>query len=364
MRYKFIVAAGLLILTISVFSPINTTASYNNPGLSTDTTNIRTYSIIGVGDIMLGTSFPSKKYLPPHNDPYKLLEYIADTLRSADITIGNLEGSFLDDGEPFKKCRDTTICYLFRMPEKYASVLKQTGFDMISLANNHFGDFGLPAAVRTRELLDSLGIKFAGPLEDRLAILDKDSVSFGYCAFSPTAGAVSICDLETAGSIVKSLADSCDIVIVSFHGGAEGSDYQRVPKKDEIFYGENRGNVFEFAHRMIDMGADVVMGSGPHVTRAVELYKERFISYSLGNFCTYGRFNLTGPNGYAPVMNIKIDGEGRFISGKIIPVFQGYDGKVRPDTLNRVIKKIKELTALDFPDTDLNISDDGQITYK
>jgi poly-gamma-glutamate capsule biosynthesis protein CapA/YwtB (metallophosphatase superfamily) len=364
MRHRFKMAAGLIILTFTIFCPVYIGASDNLHNLAADTTHIRTYSITGVGDIMLGTSYPSKKYLPPGDDPFILLESLADTLKSSDITLGNLEGSFLDEGEPLKKCRDTTICYLFRMPEKYASTLRKTGFDMISLANNHFGDFGLPAALRTEEILDSLGIKYAGPPDNRYAVLKRDSVTFGFCAFSPTAGAVSICDLDAAGAIVESLADSCDIVIVSFHGGAEGSDYQRVPKTDEIFYGENRGNVYEFAHRMIDRGADVVMGSGPHVTRAIELYKGRFISYSLGNFCTYGRFNLKGPNGYAPIMNIKTDNEGKFLSGRIIPVFQDFDGKVRIDTLNRVIDRIRDLTGLDFPDTELNISGNGEITHK
>jgi len=94
---------------------------------------------------MLGSSFPSSKSLPPHDNPFLLLESVADTLISSDITFGNLEGSFLNNGEAAKKCRDTTICYLFRMPERYVSALTACGFDMLSLANNHFGDFGMPS---------------------------------------------------------------------------------------------------------------------------------------------------------------------------------------------------------------------------
>jgi 2',3'-cyclic-nucleotide 2'-phosphodiesterase (5'-nucleotidase family) len=313
---------------------------------------------------MLGTSFPSRRYLPPGNNPLKLIESLIDSLVIPDITFGNLEGSFLDRGEAFKKCRDTNICYLFRMPEIYAQTLDSAGFDILSLANNHFGDFGWQGAARTKELLDSLNIRYAGPAENPYAIFEKDSVKYGFCAFSNTAGSVGMGDTAKAASIVRFLDENCDIVIVSFHGGAEGAEFQRVTRRDEIFYGENRGNVYDFSHCMIDSGADIVFGHGPHVTRAVELYNERLICYSLGNFCTYGRFNITGPNGIAPLMKIKVDLKGRFISGRIIPVYQGEDGIVRIDPQGRVIKKIRDLTSLDFPETGIIISDNGEITYK
>ncbi len=320
--------------------------------------------IIGVGDIMLGSSYPSRSFLPPHDDPFLLLSTLADTLSAADITFGNLEGSFLNDGEPVKKCRDTTRCYLFRMPEKYAGALAASGFDILSLANNHFGDFGPAARIRTRILLDSLGINYGGLLEYPYSIFSKDSLVYGFCAFAPNAGTSDINEIAKAEEIVRLLSDTCDIVIVSFHGGAEGADYQRIPKEEEVFYGESRGDVHAFAHKMIDAGADVVFGHGPHVTRAVEVYNERFIGYSLGNFCTYGKFNLTGPNGIAPVIRLNVDTKGRFISGKIIPVYQTYGEGVRVDPSGRAIAKIRELTTLDFPESPINISEEGEINYK
>jgi hypothetical protein len=320
--------------------------------------------ITGVGDIMLGSSFPSIGLLPPHGNPYLLLESVADTLASSDITFGNLEGSFLNNGEPVKKCKDTTLCYLFRMPEKYVSALTVSGFDILSLANNHFGDFGLPARNRTKEILDSAGIYYGGLVEHPWSIFRKDSLLYGFCAFAPNAGTVNINEISKAEEIVRMLADTCDIVIVSFHGGAEGAEFQNVPKSMEMFHGESRGDVYNFAHCMIDNGADVVFGHGPHVTRSIEVYKNRFISYSLGNFCTYGRFNLAGPNGLAPIVKINVNKSGEFLSGRIIPVFQPWPGGVKIDSSRRVIKKIKELMAVDFPDAVINLSDQGQITYK
>jgi hypothetical protein len=250
------------------------------------------------------------------------------------------------------------------MPEKYVSALTASGFNILSLANNHFGDFGLPSRIRTREILDSVGIKYAGLIEHPWSVFRKDSLLYGFCAFAPNAGTVNINDIEEAGKIVKMLADTCNIVIVSFHGGAEGADFQNVPKTDEIFHGEDRGDVYKFAHTMIDNGADVVFGQGPHVSRSIEVYKDRFISYSLGNFCTYGRFNLAGPNGLAPIVKINVDTTGRFLSGRIIPAYQPWPGGVMYDDNKRVINKIRDLTAEDFPDAVITISDNGKITYK
>jgi hypothetical protein len=324
----------------------------------------RTIVITGVGDIMLGSSFPDSRTLPPSDNPDALMESVADTLSDSDITFGNLEGSFLNSGEPSKKCRDTSICYLFRMPERYVSALTCSGFDILSVANNHFGDFGVPGRTRTKQILDSVGINYAGLLEHPWSIFRKDSILYGFCAFAPNSGTVNLNETEKAAAIVRMLSDTCDIVIVSFHGGAEGADFQHVPKAAEIFHGENRGDVYLFAHTMIDNGADVVFGHGPHVTRAIEVYRNRFISYSMGNFCTYGRINLAGPNGLAPIVKINVDTTGRFLSGRIVPVYQSWPGGVKYDYNRRVINKIRELMAADFPDALIDLSLNGEISYK
>ncbi|NOZ47027.1 MAG: CapA family protein [Chlorobi bacterium] len=335
----------------------------NSDSLIINTKNNKLISIIGVGDIMLGTNYPSAKYLPPNGDCFPLLANVIPILQNADITFGNIEGSFSDTAKLVKHCKDTTKCYAFRMPEKYFNCLVKSGFDIFSLANNHSGDFGEKGRDKTMELIDSAGLYYAGLLNHPYSIFSKDSIIYGFCAFSPNRGTCSITDTISAKQIVKKLNDTCDIVIVSFHGGAEGKDFQHVKRETETFYGENRGNVYEFAHSMINAGADVVFGHGPHVTRAIDVYKKKFIIYSLGNFCTYGRFNLIGPNGIAPIVKININSEGDFVNGKIYPVMQ-YNGKTEIDTLKRVIKKLKELTEFDFPDLDIYISDDGLIHFK
>ena len=150
-------------------------------------------------------------------------------------------------------------------------------------------------------------------------------------------------------------------MIVSFHGGAEGPLYQRVPRSSEVFYGENRGNVYQLAHQLIDAGADIVFGHGPHVVRAVEVYKDRFIAYSLGNFCTYGGINVSGINGLAPIVKVFTDCQGAFLQAKITAGIQSFLDPVKIDLQKQVIVKMQELTRLDFPGTNLVIDDEGWI---
>ncbi|MEM7551180.1 MAG: CapA family protein [Bacteroidota bacterium] len=319
-----------------------------------------TFSFIAVGDIMTGTNFPSTQYLPPNN-AFELWDEVKDTLRNADVTFGNLEGVILNEGGTRKYCKDTTICYLFRMPEILASNFTDSGFDLLSTANNHAGDFGDEGRTNTMNALDSLGIEHAGLLQKPFAEIKKPGIRVGFAAFSPNTGTHSINDYEKAVELVSGLDSLNDVVIVSFHGGAEGSKYEHVNRKREIFYGENRGNVYEFAHTMIDAGADLIFGHGPHVTRTLELYKDRLISYSLGNFLTYGRFNLRGVNGIAPILKVYTDKEGKFLHGVIIPIKQIGRGEPVIDPDKRVIFKLQDLMKEDFPETPLIISDEGLV---
>lgn len=321
-----------------------------------------TLTIIGVGDIMMGTNFPNESYLPGNNGRDLWVE-VSDTLKQADVTFGNLEGVILDEGGDQKKCRNPKVCYLFRSPESYLTNLKDAGFDVVSLANNHAGDFGQPGRENTMKALDSLQINYAGLVDVPTSIFMVDGMKYGMVAFSPNIGTVSIHNEARAIALVEQLDSLVDVVIVSFHAGAEGSKYQHVPRKVEMFYGENRGNVYEFAHLMIDHGADVVFGHGPHVSRAIEIYNDRFITYSLGNFCTYGRFNLRGVNGVAPIVKVQTDSAGEFLSGQLISIYQPGAGGPKIDPKNRAISVIRELTKKDFPESNLLIDDSGFITY-
>ncbi|MCX6163398.1 MAG: CapA family protein [Ignavibacteriae bacterium] len=320
-------------------------------------------SIIGVGDIMMGTNYPSTGSLPPDDGKY-IFDDVKNILEVADITCGNLEGTLLDKGGIPKKCNDEKNCVSFRMPTRYAEYLKETGFDFMNLANNHSSDMGLEGRVSTYTTLEKNEISFAGTLDYPTAILESNGIKYGFAGFAPNNGTVSLINIKKAKEIISDLKSESDIVIVFFHGGAEGNSAQRVSGYGEIFLGENRGNVYEFAHAVIDAGADVVFGSGPHVTRAIELYNDRFIAYSLGNFCTYGKFSLGGAMGIAPIIKVFVNKNGEFVRGKITPIKQIKRGFPVKDDDNTAIKTIQTLTGKDFPGTKLIISDDGSIEKK
>ncbi|SDL94534.1 capsule synthesis protein PGA_cap [Pedobacter antarcticus] len=331
-------AAGTINETVNAVSVQDTVAT---PGKDT-------LKVIAVGDIMLGSAYPSPSGLPPRQgrDSFK---NVASYL-NGDIVFGNLEGSFLDSGKS-TKCKDTlgNSCFAFRMPEAYASIYKEAGFNLLSLANNHVGDFGNKGRKRSMALLDSLEINYAGLTSHPYSIFEKDSVKYGFCAFAPNENTVSINQTDSAKALVSFLKKQVNIVIVSFHGGAEGAKFEHVPRTDEIFYKENRGNVYAFAHAVIDAGADLVLGHGPHVTRAVEVYKNKFIAYSLGNFCTYGQFSLKGPNGFAPLMDIRIKANGDFLYADVVSVKQDKLNGLTVDPLHTAFWKIATLTGQDFP---------------
>lgn len=319
-----------------------------------------TITVIGVGDIMMGTNYPDKGGLPP-NDGIDLFKEVASTLQNADVTMGNLEGVLLDEGGTAKTCRDPKVCYVFRSPVRYAQNLAVAGFDLMSLANNHAGDFGDVGRRSSMKALDEVGIKHAGLTTTPYVVFEKNGVRYGFTAFAPNSGCLSLNDLATAKAIVQKLDSLSDVVIVSFHGGAEGPQHQHVPRKNEIFYGENRGNVYAFAHGLIDSGADIIFGHGPHVTRAIEVYKNRFIAYSLGNFCTYSGINVSGVNGLAPIIKVYASPQGEFMKAKITSTNQTFRAHVKIDAQQQVLTRIQQLTREDFPESTLKISDDGWV---
>lgn len=317
-------------------------------------------TIIGTGDIMMGTNYPDESYLPP-NDGKDLLKPLHAVLQSADLTFGNLEGVLLDGEGSVKRCNNPDLCYAFRSPEHYVYNLVDAGFDMVSLANNHTGDFGPEGRVATVAALKRAGISFAGTQEYEQTITKRNGIRFGMAAFAPNVGTVSIHDITNAQRIVSALKEKADIVIVSFHGGAEGADHQNVPCETEYYYGENRGNVCEFSYAVIDAGADIVFGHGPHVTRSVDLYKDRFIAYSLGNFCTYARFNLRGENGIAPVIKVFTNREGAFLKAEVTPIRQIGRGGPIVDGQKRAVHSLQRLVKEDFPHSELSIDNEGII---
>jgi hypothetical protein len=321
--------------------------------------------IAAVGDIMLGSPFPNDSRMPP-NDGTDLLKDVTPILSSADIAFGNLEGSMTDGGVSEKCEEDSLNCYAFRMPTRYGKYLKAAGFDVMSVANNHALDFGLDGQADTRATLDAQGIKHVGGnrAEFASAILVAKGKKIGFIGFAHNDISPNINELDFARRIVADLVKRADIVVVSFHGGAEGINAIHVPQRTEMFFSEKRGNLPLFARTVIDAGADLVLGHGPHVLRGMEIYNDRLIHYSLGNFATYGWFQLKGATAETMILEVKLDGAGKFLGGKIYPVKLVGRGIPVLDKSKSAIRTVRNLSITDFKKNAPKIADDGTISAK
>jgi tetratricopeptide (TPR) repeat protein len=315
----------------------------------------KTVRIRAVGDIMMGTDFPAG-YLPPEGGA-TVLAGVYDLLNDADVTFGNLEGPLCDGGKT-NKCRPGQNCYAFRTPTSYGAWLDKAGFDLLSTANNHAEDFGVTCREQTETTLEALGIAHSGR-PGTLATVEHDGVKIGMIGFHSSRTGHYLNDHATAAALVRAMDADHDLVIVSFHGGAEGSKNLHVPDRMETFYGEQRGHLRKFARVVVEAGADLVLGHGPHVPRGMELVDGHLVAYSLGNFATYGRFNLSGHLATSLVLEATLDHQGKLVSGRILPIRLEGEGIPMPDAKQTAIDLIRSLSTEDFGPRAPTIAADG-----
>jgi poly-gamma-glutamate capsule biosynthesis protein CapA/YwtB (metallophosphatase superfamily) len=326
-------------------------------------------TIAAVGDVMLGSPFPNESRMPP-NDGADILKAVTPVLSAADIAFGNMEGPITDGGVSEKcgtpKPGQPVRCFAFRMPTRFAKNLKAAGFDVMSVANNHASDFGDAGRASTRRTLDELGIKHAGSDKAQFSTtyLDVKGLKVAVIGFAHNNIVPNVNDLDGARRLVQEADKRADIVVVSFHGGAEGTGAQNVPKRTELFFGEARGNLPLFAHTVIDAGADLVLGHGPHVLRGMEVYKDRLIAYSLGNFATYGWFKLEAETALTVILEAQLGSDGRFLGGKLHSARQEGMGIPTLDSNGTAIRKVRALSETDFAGSAPRIADDGTLSLK
>ena len=315
-------------------------------------------TIAAVGDMMLGTDYPENHL--PDDDGVGFLAAVTPVLSMADIAFGNLEGVLVDGGEPGKKCSNPAACYRFRSPPRYVERFVAAGFDVLSLANNHARDFGEEGRLATMQTLAAAGMHHSG-LEGDFASFTSNGLSVALIAFAVTKNSNMMLDYDLSAQTIAEQARSHDIVIVSFHGGAEGRDFTHVPFDEEEYYGEPRGDIVKFSRMMVDAGADLVIGHGPHVVRAMERYKGRLIAYSLGNFATYYGISVEGIKGIAPILIATIDGTGEFVEGWIHSTMQIRPGGPQIDEEQRALNLIRGLSIEDFTKPGIRFLPDGKI---
>jgi hypothetical protein len=318
--------------------------------------------VTAVGDVMLGTTFPDETGadLPP-KDGAEILSEVTPLLKRGDVVFGNLEGPLVDKGIS-AKCRGKRegTCYAFRVPTRYGAHLKSAGFNVMGLANNHAMDFGADGRESSRHVLEEQGIAHSGEVGD-VARLTVKGRKVAVIAFATYPGAYNLLDMDDALSEIRKLRAESDLVIVSFHGGAEGATHQHVAEGDETFLGEDRGDLRRFTHAAIDAGAQLVVGSGPHVVRAMEIYQGKLIAYSLGNFATYGPFNLSAENGLSLILEAHLAPDGTFFRGQVYPVKQEKPGGPKLDPALKIIPVLRTLSHSDFRKTGIVVGPRGEL---
>lgn len=311
-------------------------------------------SFAAVGDTMLGNT----PELP--SDPGAYLDQVKDQL-SGDVVFGNLEGTLTDVSDS-PKCdgAPSGACYAFRTPPSYARYLAAAGFTVMNSANNHSYDFGQAGLEQTTAALRRAGIAQDG-LPGKVTVVKAGGERIAFLGFAPYAQTASLLDLDAARKMIRYAARRSPIVVVAIHAGAEGADAQHVTGGEEHYLGEDRGNPEAFARMAIRAGADLVLGSGPHVLRGMEIYRDRLIAYSLGNFSGFHNFETSGVLGASAVLHVTVDKHGAFRSGRIASVRLVEAGQPVLDSSGEGARLIAELSREDLGKSAVRIDDDGRI---
>lgn len=275
--------------------------------------------ISAVGDVMMGTNFPYENMMPA-DQGMGLFDPAKQWIQAADVRFANLEGT-LFDGEPQPDGKKPgPNRYLFRTPTVMGQRLVEAGFNVISLANNHVNDFGRAGVESTKSTLASLGLQYSSKAGE-VALLSAKGHKIAMIATDFYKGKRSINNPLAVYEEIRKLKSQGYIVLISSHVGGEGSTKVSLAGT-EMYLGEDRGDSVKFARSAIDAGADSIIMHGPHVPRAIELYKKKLIIYSLGNFLTGQGINTSGVSGQAPLIRYQINAQGEFVGGQIVSFIQ------------------------------------------
>jgi poly-gamma-glutamate capsule biosynthesis protein CapA/YwtB (metallophosphatase superfamily) len=292
------------------------------------------------GDTTLGSS-----YGQPPRAGWPQLAPIARWLGASDVTALNYEGTFAPGGA--SKCGGggSPRCFAFQAPARNARSLRRAGVDLANLANNHAFDFGPRGYTSTRRALRRAGVEpTGGPAEIR--VLKRNGTRIAFVGFSSYRWSA---PLNAPRTLVRRAARRADIVVVLFHGGAEGADRTHTPHGHEHAFGEDRGDLRRFARATIRAGADLVLGSGPHVLRGLELYRGRLIAYSLGNLAGWHNFATGGPVlSLSALVKVQMGPRGRFREGEITSLRLDGTGVPHRDHSERAAKLMRRLSYSDF----------------
>ncbi|MCW3841088.1 CapA family protein [Micromonospora yasonensis] len=314
-------------------------------------------SLAATGDVIMGNA-PSRL---PANGGKGFFDDVKAALK-ADLVMGNLEEPLTEDTGTGKCGPTPKNCFQFRAPPGYAAHLKDAGFELLNQANNHGYDYGPKGYENTQRALAEHGLKHTGA-PDEITVVEVEGVKVAVVGFSSYVWSNSLVDIESAKRVVAKAATMADVVVVQVHMGAEGADKSRVKPGTELFFGENRGDPIKFSHAVVDAGADLVVGHGPHVLRGMEFYKGRLIAYSLGNFAGGGKsLNPAGRLGWGGVLKVSLKPDGSFAGGTFTSTVMNSVGRPSIDRQHRGLGLVRDVSRSDFPKSAARLDGAGKIT--
>ncbi|WP_232321314.1 CapA family protein [Picosynechococcus sp. PCC 7117] len=309
-----------------------------------------------VGDMAPGTRYSKT---PQVEQKMQMFAGVEGQLGWSDLLIGNLETTLTNHPYAAKDISRPNV-FAFRTAPSYANLLKDAGFQALSIANNHTFDYGQTGFQDTQTTLTDTGIAPIG-VKNQIHYHQHKDLTVALIGFSTYQYHNTVQGLDAAVALVKEADAKADIIVISVHAGAEGTGANRVRPGTEWLFGENRGDLHKFSRTLIDAGADLIVGHGPHVLRAVELYQGRLIAYSLGNFVADGALSVASTLAESVILEVSMSSEGRFLKGKLHPVRLNGQGFPFYDATGTAIKRMQQLTQRDFPETPLTIQADGQL---
>jgi hypothetical protein len=318
------------------------------------------HRVIEIG--WVGDTTPGSQYGMPPDRGRALFANVRAQLRAPDLMIANLEGTYSTGGA--SKCggASSANCFAFQAPPSYATALPWAGIDLVNLANNHSNDYLERGLSQTRQALGRVDVEYAG-LPEQITVITVRGVRVAVVGFSPYPWNANINDIPAAKRLIRRAAGEADVVIVLMHAGAEGADKIHTPQGPEVAYGELRGDPRAFAHAAVDAGADLVLGSGPHVIRGIERYRNRLIAYSLGNFAGWRNFGLGGNLSLSGLLTVKIDEKGRVKGGRWLSLYLADPGVPTVDPAQTSARLVRQLSAADFRRT-YPLSADGSFSAR
>lgn len=353
------VASGMAPATRAEAPPLEPLAAPAGQGLDVEQATpqqLPPITLSATGDVIMGAT-PN---MLPTNGGLGFFDDVAPALAS-DLVMGNLEQALTDDTGIAKCGQNVTDCFQFRLPPSYAYRLADAGFDLMTLANNHTGDFGAPGYANTKASLAAAGIDHVGD-RDQIAVTEVSGVKVAVIGFSPYPMHNQVTEIQRGQSLVRMADRLADVVVIQAQMGAEGADEVHTPYGNEIFYSEDRGDVRAFSRAMIDAGADLVVGHSPHVLRGMEFYQGRLIAYSLGNFAGGGNtLSNDGALGLGGILRVSLNPDGTFSTGQFVSTYMDGDGAPTLDYDQNSLALLRSLNASDFGDTGVAYDDYGNI---